>query len=438
MVYQIESKNDLSGVMLLIRFPEAALDRKALATIENEHPPFLVPFTCRSVDGMIECSYRPGIRSKLQYRYGKRPVSAFVEFWSQILQPLLDCDDWFLKPFSFVLDSQYLYYDRDRDSTDYLYVPSLPDCVEFADLHRMVQELSHENQVEDQNLEIKVLQAIMQDFQPKQFLSMLYAESGKSPVSKIVESVQKPTPQQSRISEEHPPQQPQMLPEKPIPTPETPMYQEADDVIHIDLNVQKIQKKQKKESPPKKEKAPKEPKKGFSLFGKKKEEPKVVIAGAGADESHSGGIHIPASPAAAKKPATPSVSYDTPNVGNVTQMRQDVPEGAMRLQLIGKTGLPREIVIEINPGQVFTIGRYDTTVGAPQSNFEFESRTAEVSRHHAAIEREADGAYYLVDLASMAGTFVDGVRLKPNIPYQIAKGNRISFGTCGVDYVWSE
>lgn len=439
MIYPIESKNDLSGVTLLIRFPEDALDRKALATIENERPPFLVPFTCRSVDGMIECNYRLGTRSKLQYRYGKRPVPAYIEFWSQILQPLLDCDDWFLKPFSFVLDNRYLYYDKDRDSTDYLYVPSLPDCVEFADLHQMVRELSHENQVDDQALEIKVLHAIMQDFQPKLFLSMLHAESGKSPVSKITEPAQKPEPQQqSHIPDEHQVQQPQQPQKKPLPPPETPWRKAADDDIHIDLSAGKMQKKPKKESPSKKEKTPKEPKKGFSLFGKKKEEPKVVIAGAGAGEPHPGGIHIQASPAAVIQPVMPNISYDSSDADSVTQMRQDVAEGAIRLQLIGKTGLPREIMIEINPGQVFTIGRYDTTVGAAQSNFEFESRTPEVSRHHAAIERETDGTYYLVDLASMAGTFVDGVRLTPNIPCQITKGNRISFGTCGADYIWSE
>ena len=52
MIYNIESKNDLSGAMLVIRFPEEDLDKKALYTIESDQPPFLVPFSSRSVDGL--------------------------------------------------------------------------------------------------------------------------------------------------------------------------------------------------------------------------------------------------------------------------------------------------------------------------------------------------------------------------------------------------
>ena len=44
----------------------------------------------------------------------------------------------------------------------------------------------------------------------------------------------------------------------------------------------------------------------------------------------------------------------------------------------------------------------------------------------------------LVDLASSAGTFVDGERLIPNVPRPLASGNRISFGTGGADYIWNE
>ena len=61
-----------------------------------------------------------------------------------------------------------------------------------------------------------------------------------------------------------------------------------------------------------------------------------------------------------------------------------------------------------------------------------------MSRRHAAIEREPEGGYVLVDLASSAGTFVDGERLIPNVPRPLASGNRISFGTGGADYIWNE
>ena len=94
MIYEIQSKNDFSaGACLVIRFPEEELDKKALYTIEADCPNFLVPFRHRSIDGQIECVYQLGDRSRLHYRFGKRNPKDYVELWSSILQPILDCGD---------------------------------------------------------------------------------------------------------------------------------------------------------------------------------------------------------------------------------------------------------------------------------------------------------------------------------------------------------
>ena len=67
MIYRIESKSDLTGAMLVIRFPEEDLDVKALYTIQADQPDFLVPFRYRCVDGEAECTYQLGNRVKLLY-----------------------------------------------------------------------------------------------------------------------------------------------------------------------------------------------------------------------------------------------------------------------------------------------------------------------------------------------------------------------------------
>ena len=108
-----------------------------------------------------------------------------------------------------------------------------------------------------------------------------------------------------------------------------------------------------------------------------------------------------------------------------------------RLRLIGDPSLPREIPVEIEVGRPFTIGRFDVSVGRPQSDFEFDKRTRAVSRHHAAIERGPEG-YTVQDLSSSAGTFVDGEKLIPNVPKPLRQGSRIAFGTGGAEYIWEE
>ena len=146
MMYDIQTQYDVSaGALLTVRFPETDLDKKALYTLQTDQPEFLVPFRYRSMDGFAECVYQLDSRSKLQYRFGNRSPKEYVEFWTQILQPLLDCDDWFLKPLSFVLDTEHLYIDKAGKTVSYLYVPSISNCVEYDALKSMVMELSQKN-----------------------------------------------------------------------------------------------------------------------------------------------------------------------------------------------------------------------------------------------------------------------------------------------------
>jgi pSer/pThr/pTyr-binding forkhead associated (FHA) protein len=104
------------------------------------------------------------------------------------------------------------------------------------------------------------------------------------------------------------------------------------------------------------------------------------------------------------------------------------------LRLIGNAGLPETIPISFN-GQPFMIGRYDTSIGENQCDFVFGKATKAVSRRHASIELFPEG-YIIVDLNSRAGTYVNGNRIKPEEQFPIERGDRISFGTAGADYVF--
>ncbi len=436
MRYEIHSKDDLSsGAILTVCFPEEDLDRKALYTIQSDWPDFLLPFRYRSVDGMAECTYQLGNQIKLQYRYGDRSPKEYIRFWGQILKPLLECADWFLKPLSFVLEAQYLYTDRDGGVIRYLYVPSRKDCVEKDALQKMVAELSRQNSVTDPALENKVLRAIMQEFQPKSFLKMLEGEQRTARVPHIKREA---TPRE--VPPMDIPVQSDIAAEAAAlgnPSPEVVRQGyggEMDDiVIHFDGESQSKGKKKghsifggKKE---KKEPAKTSQKKA-GFFGKKKEKPpKEIVLGAAAEESPK----LPHKEQAFQ----PAYILPQPEVeSEVTQL--EGVGGRTHLRLIGDLSLPREIPVDISPGQTFTVGRFDVSVGHRQSSFEFDKKTKAVSRHHAAIERNPDGSYVIVDLVSSAGTFVDGQRLTPNVPYALSTGCRVSFGTGGADYIWEE
>lgn len=443
MKYQIESKSDLTGAILVIRFPEEDLDTKALYTIQADQPDFLVPFRYRCVNGEAECTYQLGSRIKLLYRCSSKTPGELTGFWEQILQPLLDCGDWFLTPFSFVLDTQYLYTDREGKTVSYLYIPSKQNCADIDALRNLAVDLAQKNPSTDAGLEVKILRAIMQNFQPKAFLQMLREAQPAVLVRDLI-------PPQAQIPSSTPapakpnpvsPSSPDPVSPSPPPAPkeaEIPHRAENGD-IQINLSGNKGDKKEKKgifgtkeEKKEKKDKKDKKEKKG-GLFGKKKEPPKEMLLGAAAEPLMS--QHpLPASPAAIHVDTGPDVTEED---GVTVLLSGDNANGAY-FRLVGDQTLPREIPLTLAPGGMFTIGRYDVTIGRRQSDFEFAAKTKAVSRHHAVVERVADGSYVLVDLDSAAGTFLNGERLTPNVARPLTQGCRVSFGTAGADYIWEE
>ena len=170
-------------------------------------------------------------------------------------------------------------------------------------------------------------------------------------------------------------------------------------------------------------------KKGGLFGGRKEKIEKEMVLGAAA---------APSEPPQSRRPYPPepaAVWAQSTEEWEATQLEED---GRTYLRLVGDPALPREIPVGLQPGQAFTIGRFDVSVGHQQSDYEFDKQTKAVSRHHAAIEREQDGCYTLVDLDSKAGTFLNGERLTPNVPVPLTRGSRVSFGTGGADYIWEE
>ncbi len=436
MIYPIETSADLSGVKLTVRFPEEDLDRKALYTIQADPPGFLIPFRHRNIDGQVELTYHPGSRTKLQYRFGKHPPKEYIAFWKQLLFPLLDCGDWFCKPSSFVLEAQYLYFDRDSAAISYLYIPTRRDLAGPDALQNLAIELSRQNSVTDPAIENQVLKAVLKDFQPRSFLEMLrqFSSEDAPPAVFDVPSAQ-PAPAFQATAEHVALSEAAKVPVSPPKpaVPPAPKGNGAPDEIVIRLDGGPPAKKQKKESHlfgEKKDKAKKQvEKKNGGLFQKKKRtQNKEILLGAAVEAPNS-----------TVAPRQVSVQFhNAVQEDSVTELVERGGGDGPCLRLVGDASLPPFIYVNIAAGASFTIGRFDVTVGYRQSDFEFDRHTRAVSRHHAAIERGSDGNYSLVDLSSSDGSYVDGERLTPNVPHPLHNGCRVAFGTAGATYIWEE
>lgn len=121
---------------------------------------------------------------------------------------------------------------------------------------------------------------------------------------------------------------------------------------------------------------------------------------------------------------------------DVTQLEMNESKGT-HFRYVGNGGHPNAIDVNIGVNEVFTIGRFDVSVGNKQCDFEFDKKTKAVTRRHAALECGENG-YSITDLSSSAGTFINGQKLPPNAPFKLESGSRVSFGHSGADYVWEE
>jgi len=462
MSYEINTKSDfLTGAALIVKIPEGELDRKALYTIQRDTPEFILPFSSKSIDGQIEFVYQIGSYSKLQYFSGERSAKEYTALWSGVFSPLIDCGDWFMNPYSFILDAEYLYYDKNKKTVCYVYIPSMRGCSSYAALKVMAAEITKFISAEDIDLENKVLRAIMKDFNPNDLLRMLKSYISAKPPAIM--------PMPAQTPERTAPQPP--LPAEPWVAPAS--VQKPAPSVGCDMRAQPIASTETNygvlhpvETQPAMSQAfdrtigapgdivitmP-----SFDPYAKKKWESgdnrevrngkadkgnkKQKSAGAPFGKKRNWAQETPPATAAAYQPElepipnNAHISAQYYEYSGVTQ-NTSIEVNGSRLTLVGSARLPQTIEVVIEPGEIFTIGRFDTAVGKQQSSFEFERNTKAVSRRHAAIERY-EGSYSIIDLASSAGTFLNGHKLPPNTPCELDHGYRVSFGNAGADYMW--
>ena len=423
-MYEIEQKSDfITGATLIVSIDEKDLDKKAFYTMLADLPEFVLPFNHRTIDGKIEFTYQVGNKNKFIYLTGNRSVEDYAELWGTLLQPLLDCGDWFMDPYAFVLNTNYLYFDKEKNKIVYIYIPSKQAYSNYDTLKNMVIEIAKENRVDDINLENKVVWAI-QDFNTVNFVKMIktYARGAPDKVikkhtisiqhmeDKPIDALQNQEPAQKMPKEEPLPEKPQQAPEK------------QNDLGDIIIKLPTI------EEPGKKIK-----KAGF--FSKRKEKNQKIILKPLNNEKQLDTPDAAINPPVKHTPdKTPKWAKETET--NVTQYEAAYSPGP-KFRYAGNGEYPPSIIINTQNNNVFSIGRFDASIGQKKSDFEFDKKTKAVSRRHAVIEKDAEG-YKITDMNSTYGTYINGQKLPPSTPFKLEPEMRVSFGSGGADYIWEE
>jgi len=173
MLYEICGKTGFhAGAALTVKIPESDLDIKALYTILAEKPDFALPFSYRAVDGEIEFIYQTDQKSRLADLTSENPPHEHAELWGDLFDPIVNCGDWFMDPYSFVLDYEYIYCGKNKKPVSFIYIPSARACSDYSALKSMAAKTAENHRVTDAGFECEIERAI-QNFCLAEFLDMI-------------------------------------------------------------------------------------------------------------------------------------------------------------------------------------------------------------------------------------------------------------------------
>jgi pSer/pThr/pTyr-binding forkhead associated (FHA) protein len=105
--------------------------------------------------------------------------------------------------------------------------------------------------------------------------------------------------------------------------------------------------------------------------------------------------------------------------------------GRLEIRTIGDGQLVKQVDAPAVEGYIF--GRSDSSsTYVPDIDLaEFGARDKGVSRRHAVLVRY-HGLLHIVDLSSVNGTFLNGERLLPDVPYPLNAGHQLSLANLTV------
>ena len=458
MVYEITRRSDVNyGTVLTVQIPTADVDWYALYTLEADTPDFIVPFRYHLMDDMVELTFLPENRRMLRFYGGEQTIAEYSALFTNLMLPLQNGADWFLKAFCFVLDFDWIFYDVATQAISYLYFPVKEECSSIRNIVSVIRQVNNNFRVNNRDLENKVLRAITDDnFRVGDFINIFRdIQPQKSTRVQMTPPVEdKKAPPQRREEPKKPVEpvkpQPPKKPEKPAKPAEPPKKSVLLDDFDDDLDIDFFQDNGKDSKPGKESPDPSKKALIHKLFGKgagkqaaekpvkepkkeakkdmKKEQPAVgrqVISGAAADIRNA---------SQRNRPVAVQTQYEADDATVVVPQSKEHLSFA-RLEYQGNGNFPAMISLNMKGKSMFSIGRFDSGLNKKQSDFEFPSNTKEVSRRHAAIEKFGDD-YYITDIGSLAGTFVNGQAIGLNKSVKLENQDTVSFGEAGADYIF--
>lgn len=403
-------------------------DEIACSALKLECPDFILPlaFDNSTTVTTMRYSVPDNCMSVADYE-GQFDISTVIRFYHHILEILEICGDWYLLPSGFTFEEKHVYLDQAGETIHLMYIPDAAEKFNEQDIkHLFVSLLEKCNESSGGNIQLQLYKYF---YRPKfsigefeemveKYLKMLESQPQEETVAiKAPVQVAEKTAEKEEVKEEVKEK------EKPLPQPEPSHDQETAQRSYYVPKSNRSQLSQEEIEEMVK-----------SIYSGRTVEEAVVGPikqpeeqdGKEEQKTSVDGAKVPEAVAAGKKknlfdnvfpvakPARPSEGNES---GHYAVMKS--------ISTHARYDLPKQIAVNLNNG-AFVIGRASRTGEPTGANYEFSAEITPISRIHAQIAKKEE-KYYIEDLGSSNGTFLNGTKLEANKPYVIEDGDKIAF-----------
>jgi len=471
-------KEESTGLKMFatVSLPDG-IDETAFKTMDFSAPPFVPPVQRYEENGEHVLSYDVTADRYVKLSlFGSAEITPvnFAALMKNITSVFTKCDDYFMNPLNFIIHEDYVYVKKQTFEAHLIYVP-LEEPLYTEDemcrnIFRIVRRIIKTDR--EWSLVGTHLFAMTEEtsiYKIADMFAKLYEEYGGAsnypnapsapPVSQVNlapppvnvnrEPERQPQPAAPQPPPPSPPPQPQPQPpqnsagafsggnrfggqQQPgpfgAPASQPSMQQKSPRELKQEEKVRKERERQEQKAMKKGgggmfsgAKPPQPMQQQFNLQQHQQPKPPEVQQQRVPEYANVG---APAAPAPAPAPiaVTDESEHTQLLSGESTQLLSQV---SARLDYCGQPGknLPKVIRIDMNNGS-FSIGRIAS--GKSTCDYSFPDGTEGVSRNHAQI-REMGGKYYIFDMNSSFGTYVNSVRIPPQQACELTDGAKVAF-----------
>lgn len=453
-------------------------DEMACGSLKVEVPDFIIPviFDESNLDPILRYSVHNDYIA-IDSMESTLKIQNIIYIYRDFIRIIKECPDWYLSTSGFCYDIKYVYIDKKYNKIKFIYVPDKTEPFDLQNIKFIMLSLLEKcDETSGGNIQLQLYKYFYKPkfdiFELEKMLDKFEAEAGIK--KHAIEQAKKPVDNKGVVTPRVAPPKEEKIPIPTVKSQEIPKI--------IPTKATKVEEKQiaPKPATPVIPTASKQETKGIikPTVGQKQFYPskpnpsqlsqdeieemvKSIYSGAAGTTNTPAATEKEAKPqqSALKEPVKPVIEPIKPAIepaaipnikpkdteeanvkvrGILSTMfgkgskDEDGVDGLnkkmVKLKLISlstRYDLPKEIDVKFKDGH-FIIGRETRNGESTGADYEFSNEIIPISRLHAKISVH-QGGFYLEDLGSSNGTFINSTKIEPYKPYKIEDGDKIAF-----------